>query len=74
MRVLERENMFQRIKLFFLMRYIRKNAKGRGGDYAAMHKATEEIYTLSKKRSMTPEELERYGAAIKRVSEILQRH
>lgn len=66
--------MVSRIKMFFTMRYIRKAAKAKGGEFDELLTAVETAYAYGKKKKPTPKETAEYAAAVQKIAQITGRH
>ena len=67
-------SMMLRIKMFFTMRYIRKAAKAKGGEFDELLTAVETAYAYGKNKKATPEETAEYAAAVQKIAQIAGKH
>ena len=56
------------------MRYIRKAAKAKGGEFDELLTAVETAYAYGKKKKPTPKETAEYAAAVQKIAQITGRH
>lgn len=63
---------FYRIRIYFLWKKVEKLTEGRGGKFVQARSAVKEIYELSKRRQMTPEDFARYAEAMAELGWLLQ--